>query len=54
MVSELTTLVPRSVRIPLASSEHAIIVKRVIDVDKELQSHVVKRTLDVEAETLVA
>ncbi|KAG8924935.1 hypothetical protein FRC00_004523 [Tulasnella sp. 408] len=38
----------------MASEEHATIVKRVIDVDKELQSHVVKRTLTTEGNILVA
>ncbi|KAG9051089.1 hypothetical protein FS837_012597 [Tulasnella sp. UAMH 9824] len=38
----------------MASEEHATIVKRVIDVDKELQSHVVKRILTTEGNVLVA
>ena len=38
----------RSVRIPFANPEHASIAKRVIEVDSELQAHLVKRSLDVE------
>jgi len=43
-----------SVRIPFASEQHATIAKEVIDVDKELQSHVVKRTLAVDGNVLIA
>ncbi|KIO34307.1 hypothetical protein M407DRAFT_127244 [Tulasnella calospora MUT 4182] len=43
-----------TIKLPMASEEHATIVKRVIDVDKELQSHVVKRTLTTEGNVLVA
>jgi len=35
------------------TTEHAIIAKRVIDVDRELQPHVVKRVIEVEGETLI-
>ncbi|KDQ14340.1 hypothetical protein BOTBODRAFT_110317 [Botryobasidium botryosum FD-172 SS1] len=42
-----------TIRIPFLTAEHATIAKRVIDVDRELQPHVVKRTLEVEGETLV-
>ena len=38
----------RSVRIPFANPEHASIAKRVIEVDSELQAHLVKRSLEVE------
>ncbi|KAG8935067.1 hypothetical protein FRC01_009107 [Tulasnella sp. 417] len=43
-----------TIKLPMVSEEHATIVKRVIDVDKELQSHVVKRTLTTEGNVLVA
>ncbi|KAI0671776.1 CTAG/Pcc1 family [Trametes maxima] len=41
-------------RIPFASEKHANIAKQVIDVDRELQPEVVKRTLTVEENVLVA
>ncbi|KAI0331873.1 transcription factor Pcc1 [Cubamyces sp. BRFM 1775] len=41
-------------RIPFASEKHANIAKQVIDVDRELQPEVVKRTLAVEGNELVA
>ncbi|KAI0719326.1 CTAG/Pcc1 family [Cerioporus squamosus] len=41
-------------RIPFASEKHANIAKQVIDVDRELQPDVVKRTLAVEENELVA
>ncbi|TBU33316.1 transcription factor Pcc1-domain-containing protein [Dichomitus squalens] len=41
-------------RIPFASEQHANIAKQVIDVDRELQPDVVKRTLSVEGNELVA
>ena len=41
-------------RIPFASDKHANIAKQVIDVDRELQPDVVKRTLAVEGNELVA
>jgi len=40
-------------RIPFTSQEHAIIAKRVMDVDKELQADSVKRMLQVEDNELV-
>ncbi|KAL1949516.1 hypothetical protein VTO73DRAFT_8397 [Trametes versicolor] len=43
-----------TMRIPFASEKHANIAKQVIDVDRELQPEVVKRTLTVEENTLVA
>ena len=41
-------------RIPFASEKHANIAKQVIDVDRELQPDLVKRTLAVEGNELVA
>ncbi|KAI0359828.1 transcription factor Pcc1 [Trametes cingulata] len=41
-------------RIPFAYEKHANIAKQVIDVDRELQPEVVKRTLTVEGNVLVA
>ncbi|KAH9846684.1 CTAG/Pcc1 family [Lenzites betulinus] len=41
-------------RIPFASEKHANIAKQVIDVDRELQPEVVKRSLTVEENILVA
>ncbi|KAI1796850.1 transcription factor Pcc1-domain-containing protein [Ganoderma leucocontextum] len=41
-------------RIPFASDNHANIAKQVIEVDRELQPDVVKRTLSVEGTELVA
>ena len=41
-------------RIPFASEKHAGIAKQVIDVDRELQPHAVKRTLTVEENVLIA
>ncbi|TBU42363.1 transcription factor Pcc1-domain-containing protein [Dichomitus squalens] len=43
-----------TMRIPFASEKHANIAKQVIDVDRELQPDVVKRTLSVEGNDLVA
>jgi len=43
-----------NVEIPLASSNHASIVKQVIEVDSELQPHAVKRELSVQGEKLIA
>ncbi|KAH9903061.1 Pcc1-domain-containing protein [Cubamyces lactineus] len=43
-----------TIRIPFASEKHANIAKQVIDVDRELQPEVVKRTLAVEGNELVA
>jgi EKC/KEOPS complex subunit PCC1/LAGE3 len=44
----------RTVEIPLTSNRHADIVKKVIEVDPELQSHAVKRELTVKDTILVA
>jgi hypothetical protein len=44
----------RTVRVPFASASHVQIAKQVIEVDKELQEHMVKRELEVEGELLVA
>jgi len=41
------------VSIPCLSEEHAKIVKQVIEVDRELQPHAVKRTLDVEGLNII-
>ena len=41
-------------RIPFASPKHANIAKQAIEVDRELQPDVVKRTLAVEGNDLVA
>jgi len=43
-----------TVRVPFFSHEHALIAKKAIEVDKERQPKVVKRTLEVDGETLVA
>ncbi|TFK49955.1 transcription factor Pcc1, partial [Heliocybe sulcata] len=42
------------VRVPFASAKHAAIAKQVIEVDRELQPHAVKRSLTVEDDVLVA
>lgn len=39
--------------IPLLSEDHAQIVKQVLDVDRELQPHAVKRVLEVQGNNLV-
>ena len=44
----------RTMRIPFASEKHANIAKQAIEVDRELQPDVVKRTLAVEGNELVA
>ncbi|RPD60114.1 transcription factor Pcc1, partial [Lentinus tigrinus ALCF2SS1-7] len=44
----------RTMRIPFASHKHANIAKQVIEVDRELQPDVVKRTLAVEGNELIA
>ena len=41
-------------KIPLASSKHALIAKQVIEVDPELQPQAVKRTLSVDDNLLIA
>ncbi|KAH9942768.1 transcription factor Pcc1-domain-containing protein [Amylocystis lapponica] len=43
-----------TIRIPFISEKHARIAKQVIEVDKELQPHAVKRQLEVENDILVA
>jgi EKC/KEOPS complex subunit PCC1/LAGE3 len=43
-----------TVRIPFVSNKHATIAKQVINVDAELQKEVVKRTLTVEGDELIA
>jgi len=43
-----------SVEIPFASTKHASIVKKVIEVDAELSPHAVKRELSVEDNKLIA
>ena len=44
----------RTVRVPFASPKHASIAKQVIEVDRELQPQVVKRTIEVEDDVLIA
>jgi len=43
-----------TVKIPFTSNKHAEIVKKVIEVDPELQAHAVKRNLVVEGTILIA
>ncbi|ETW83173.1 hypothetical protein HETIRDRAFT_426547 [Heterobasidion irregulare TC 32-1] len=43
-----------SLRIPFATTKHATIAKQVLEVDRELQPHAVKRELAVEGDVLVA
>jgi EKC/KEOPS complex subunit PCC1/LAGE3 len=43
-----------SVRIPFANPQHASIAKQVIEVDRELQPHAVKRELRLDGDVLVA
>ncbi|KAI0685516.1 transcription factor Pcc1-domain-containing protein [Cytidiella melzeri] len=43
-----------TVRVPFASTQHASIAKQVIEVDRELQPHVVKRSIEVEDDVLIA
>ncbi|KAF9647194.1 transcription factor Pcc1 [Thelephora ganbajun] len=43
-----------TVTIPLLSEEHARIAKQVLDVDRELQPHAVKRVLEVQGNNLIA
>jgi len=43
-----------TVRIPFASTKHAMIAKQAIEVDAELQPHAVERSLVVEDDILVA
>ncbi|EIM91080.1 transcription factor Pcc1, partial [Stereum hirsutum FP-91666 SS1] len=42
------------IRIPFATNKHATIAKQVIEVDRELQPHAVKRDLSVEGDVLIA
>jgi hypothetical protein len=44
----------RTVKVPFASSKHALIAKQVIDVDRELQPKAVKRELSVDGNYLIA
>ncbi|KAJ4477199.1 CTAG/Pcc1 family, partial [Lentinula aciculospora] len=44
----------RTLKIPFAVEKHALIAKRTIEVDPELQPHVVKRTISVEENILIA
>ncbi|KAJ3850699.1 hypothetical protein EV368DRAFT_44746, partial [Lentinula lateritia] len=41
-------------KIPFASEKHALIAKRTIEVDSELQPHSVKRVITVEENVLIA
>jgi len=43
-----------SVRIPFANPTHATIAKQVIEVDRELQPHAVRRELTLDGDILVA
>ena len=43
-----------SVRIPFADPKHASIAKQVIEVDRELQPHAVRRELALDGDVLVA
>jgi len=43
-----------SVRIPFANPKHASIAKQVIEVDRDLQSHAVRRELALDGDVLVA
>ncbi|KAI0091184.1 transcription factor Pcc1-domain-containing protein [Irpex rosettiformis] len=43
-----------TVRVPFASPKHASIAKQAIEVDRELQPQVVKRTIEVDDDVLVA
>ncbi|GJE88732.1 CTAG/PCC1 family protein [Phanerochaete sordida] len=52
--SEDSTWHTVTVRVPFASPQHASIAKQVIEVDRELQPQVVKRTLALEGDVLVA
>ncbi|OSD06606.1 Pcc1-domain-containing protein [Trametes coccinea BRFM310] len=55
MTISLLKKVPSStMQIPFANEKHATIAKQVIDVDRELQPEVVKRTLTVQGNILVA
>ncbi|KAJ4500790.1 CTAG/Pcc1 family [Lentinula lateritia] len=43
-----------TLKIPFASEKHALIAKRTIEVDPELQPHAVKRIITVEENILIA
>ncbi|XP_006459100.1 hypothetical protein AGABI2DRAFT_191161 [Agaricus bisporus var. bisporus H97] len=43
-----------TIKVPFASSKHALIAKQVIDVDRELQPQAVKRDLSVDGNNLIA
>ncbi|KAJ3988984.1 CTAG/Pcc1 family [Lentinula detonsa] len=43
-----------TLNIPFASEKHALIAKQVIEVDSELQFHVIKRTIEVDGHVLIA
>ncbi|KAJ3808692.1 CTAG/Pcc1 family [Lentinula aff. lateritia] len=43
-----------TLKIPFASEKHALIAKRTIEVDPELQPHAVKRVITVEENVLIA
>ncbi|KAF9048536.1 CTAG/Pcc1 family [Panaeolus papilionaceus] len=43
-----------TIDVPFACHEHAVITKRVIEVDAELQPHAVKRELSVQGDVLTA
>jgi len=44
----------RSVRIPFVNPKHASIAKQVIEVDRELQPHAVRRELSLDGNVLIA
>ncbi|KAJ3835360.1 CTAG/Pcc1 family [Lentinula raphanica] len=43
-----------TLKIPFASEKHALIAKQAIEVDSELQPHIVKRRISVDGDVLVA
>jgi EKC/KEOPS complex subunit PCC1/LAGE3 len=43
----------RTIKVPFANPEHALIAKQVIEVDAELNPSAVKRTLSVDGENLI-
>lgn len=53
-ISAVTDWHTISLRIPFATAKHATIAKQVLEVDRELQPHAVKRELAVEGDALVA
>lgn len=44
---------PRTLRIPFLNAEHAVVAKRALDVDREVNAGLVERTTEVEGEVLV-